>query len=308
MTKTAKVTLVGLIAPIGWGTTVGVIRDITVEFGLAAGLTLLYGAIVVLLLALTGCPSVKKFPKKYLIWGMPFATICSICFCASMYLCQDQRQTVEVGMVNYLWPSLVIIFSIIINGQKARWWIVPGLLVSMCGIMIVLGGSRGVDLGGIAVNIAKNPASYFLAFMGALSWAVYSNLTRKWADGQDPTIYIFAIDFAIFGAIWLMGYGDISKATAGGWISIILGAFSLGIPYAVWNWAVSRANMTVISIASFFIPVLSCVFASIWIGAKLDPSLMTGVFVLVVGSVLTWTSTKYANAEDGAPSAAHRPR
>lgn len=58
-----------------------------------------------------------------------------------MYLCQDQRQTVEVGMVNYLWPSLVIIFSIIINGQKARWWIVPGLLVSMCGIMIVLGAA-----------------------------------------------------------------------------------------------------------------------------------------------------------------------
>ena len=72
---------------------------------------------------------------------MPFANICSICFCASMYLCQDQRQTVEVGMVNYLWPSLVIIFSIIINGQKARWWIVPGLLVSMCGIMIVLGAA-----------------------------------------------------------------------------------------------------------------------------------------------------------------------
>jgi hypothetical protein len=33
-------------------------------------------------------------------------------------LCGNTPQAIEVGMVNYLWPSLTIVFAILFNGQK----------------------------------------------------------------------------------------------------------------------------------------------------------------------------------------------
>ena len=293
MKATTKATLIGLIAPVGWGTTVGLVRDITTEFGLFSGLTILYGAIVALLLAINGFPKLSSFSKKYLFLGLPFSNICSILFCVSMFLCQNERQTVEVGMVNYMWPCLVILFAIIINGQRARWWVSVGILVSMLGVMIVLGGDGGIGFDSIARNVSQNPASYILAFLGALSWGIYSNLTQKWARGQNPTVLIFIVDFLIFGAFCLFGYGDFSGASMRGWFDVALGAVALGIPYWAWNYAAVRGgSLTVMSIASYFTPVLSCIFASMWIGAKLGPSLMVGVCILVVGSTLTFLSTK----------------
>ncbi len=36
-----------------------------------------------------------------------------------------RSQAIEVGMVNYLWPSLTIAFAILFNGQKSTLWVIP---------------------------------------------------------------------------------------------------------------------------------------------------------------------------------------
>lgn len=292
----AKATLVGLTAPLCWGMSVGVIRTIVEQFKLSAGLTILYGTIVLLLCPIIGLPKLKKFPLKYLLFGIPFANMCSVFFGISMFLCQNERQTVEVGMVNYMWPCLVILFSIFINGQKARWWVVPGAIISVAGIMIVLGGDKGVNLAEIAQNVGQNPASYILALMGAVSWGIFANLTRKYANGNDPTIIIFFVDFVIFALIWAGGMsGGIANADAFGWASVVLGALVFGGAYVAWNYGISRGNMTLLAIASYFTPVLSCLFAAAWLGAPLGKNLLLGVAVLVAGSIMTWSATHFPN-------------
>ena len=276
-----RATLIGLTAPVCWGMTVGLIRSITESFGLAAGLTLLYGATIVFLYVLLGRPRLRAFPRKYLFFGIPLANVCSICFCLSMYLSAGGQQTVEVGMINYTWPCLVVLFAILFNGQKAGWWIVPGVIVSFAGIMLVLGGERGIDLPGIWEHVQGNPWSYVLAFCGAVAWAAYSNLTRAWSNGQNPTLVVFALDFIIFSALWGAGYGDLSHATL------------MGGSYAAWSYGVTRGNITILAIASYFTPVLSCLFATAWIGASLDASFWKGVAVVVAGSLMCWSSTYF---------------
>ena len=59
-----RATLIGLTAPVCWGMTVGLIRSITESFGLAAGLTLLYGATIVFLSVLLGRPRLRAFPRR----------------------------------------------------------------------------------------------------------------------------------------------------------------------------------------------------------------------------------------------------
>ena len=266
----------GLTAPVFWGTTVGLVRDITEEFSLSAGLAILYAVTVAYLLLVLGVPKIERMPLKYLLFGIPLSNACSILFCVSMYLCKNEQQTVEVGMVNYMWPCLVVFLSIFINSQKVRWWIYPGMAVSFAGIAMVLGGERGLDIAEISHNVSTNPVPYISAFLGALAWG------------------LFSLDFAIFAILWACGYGSVSNASATGWISVLLGAIAIGSGYAAWNYGIARGNMTYIAIASYFTPVLSCVFASLWIGAKLGTSLLTGVGVLVVGSLMCWSSAQFA--------------
>lgn len=66
-----------------------------------------------------------------------------------------------------------------------------------------------------------------------------------------------------------------------------------GGAYAAWSYGVIRGNITLLAIASYFTPVLSCLFATLWIGASLDGSLWTGVGVLVLGSLLCWSATYF---------------
>ena len=294
MKSSAKATCIGLTAPVFWGTTVGLVRNITEEFSLSAGLAILYATTVAYLLFVLGVPKIKKMPLKYLLFGTPLSNACSILFCVSMYLCKNEQQTVEVGMVNYMWPCLVVFLSIFINNQKVRWWIYTGMLVSFAGIAIVLGGERGLDIAEISHNVSTNPVPYISAFLGALAWGLFSNLTKRWHVEENPTVLIFAVDFVIFAILWACGYGSVSNATAAGWTSVVLGAIAIGSGYAAWNYGIARGNMTYIAIASYFTPVLSCVFASLWIGASLGASLMTGVGVLVVGSLMCWSSAQFA--------------
>ncbi len=55
-----------------------------------------------------------------------------------------RHQAIEVGMVNYLWPSLTILFAILFNGQK-----LTGLLfwIAYCTYWRLLGsgGENGLN-------------------------------------------------------------------------------------------------------------------------------------------------------------------
>ena len=286
-----KATLVGLTAPVCWGMSVGLVRTITEQFGLAAGLTILYATTCVFLVMILGLPDLKKYPRKYLCFGIPLANLCSVCFALSLYLSDGGQQTMEVGMVNYLWPCMVVLFAVLFNGQKATWLLVPGVIVSFYGIMLVLGGENGVQIGEILQHVKNNPWSYLLSFLGAVAWGIYSNITRAWSNGQNPTLIVFGIDTVLFCTLWLLGFGSLSHGSAQGWISIVVGAIAMGGAYAAWSYGVTKGQIAILAIASYFTPVLSCLFATIWIDASLDVHFWKGVAVIVAGSLMCWAST-----------------
>ena len=288
---TFKATLIGLIAPLCWGMSVGLVRSITESFGLAAGVSLLSWIVCLFLLVFLGRPDLKKFSKKYLFFGLPMANVSSMCFCISLYLSDGGAQAVEVGMVNYLWPCLVVLFAVLFNGQKARWWMAPGVIISFLGVMMVLGGKEGIRPELIWMHMQQNPWSYVMAFIGAVAWAAYSNLTRAWSQGQNPTVIVFAIDAVAFTLVWLLGFGDLDHVSTRGWISLAMGSLAMGAAYAAWSYGITKGNITLLGVASYFTPVLSCLFATLWIQASLDASFWFGVLVVVGGSLLCWSST-----------------
>ena len=52
MTPVVKATCIGLLAPVLWGMSVGIVRGVTEDFGLGPGFTIMYGVAFLFLLLL----------------------------------------------------------------------------------------------------------------------------------------------------------------------------------------------------------------------------------------------------------------
>lgn len=287
----AGATLIGLIAPFMWGASVSLIRTIAENFGIAQGQFLLYIVAATALFFIVGVPKFDRIPWQYKTIGLVTANLSSICFCLSLYFSDGGTQTMEVGMVNYLWPTITIVFAILFNGQKARWWIAPGAVLSFCGIYWILGNGQ-VAIDSFVEHIKLNPVSYILALGSALTWSAFSSMTRAWSKGENLSTVVFFFDILIFGSFWAMGVGGSPEITLFGVLNVVLGGLAMGIAYAAWTHGMSYGNITVLAIASYFTPVLSCLFASVWIGAELTLSFWQGVAMVVTGSLLCWHATK----------------
>lgn len=251
----------------------------------------MYTVAFIIVFCLFGIPSIKKMPIKYYICGLGCAMGCSLTFAFSLSYAQGGTQTMEVGMINYLWPSLTILFAVIFNGQKAKWWLAIGMIIAIYGISVVLGNNLVLDIETMIIHIQSNPLSYLLALFAAIFWAAYSNFTKAWAKAQNPTVLIFGLDFLLFNMLWLTGYGDSKPWNFSGSLVAIIGATVMGLAYGFWTIGVQKGNITVLSIFSYFTPVLSCLFASILIGAELTSTFWLGVGLVVLASFICWRAT-----------------
>ena len=287
-----QATLIGLFAPICWGMSVSLVRGIAEGFGMAQGQFFLYCVATICVFFIVGLPDFHRIDKRYLYFGIPTANLSSLSFCLAIFTSSGGAQTMEVGMVNYLWPSLTILFAVLFNGVRTRWWLYPGLLVAFGGIIVILSGDKGFSLTEFVARFAENPVSYLLALVAAVTWAGYSSMTRAWGNGINPSTIIFAVDTLVFLVLWLLDIGSQPvAASAHGLMSVIFGGIAVGMAYVVWTLGMSKGNITVLAAASYFAPVLSCVFATFWIGAELNSSFWMGVVLVVVGSLLCWDAT-----------------
>ena len=287
-----QATLVGLFAPICWGMSVSLVRGIAEGFGMAQGQFFLYCVATTCVFFIVGLPDFHRIDKRYLYFGIPTANLSSLTFCLAIFTSSGGAQTMEVGMVNYLWPSLTILFAVLFNGVRTRWWLYPGLLVAFGGIIVILSGDKGFSVTEFVARFAENPVSYLLALVAAVTWAGYSSMTRAWGKGINPSTIIFAVDTLVFLVLWLLDIGSQPvAASAHGLMSVIFGGIAVGMAYVVWTLGMSKGNITVLAAASYFTPVLSCVFATFWIGAELNSSFWMGVVLVVVGSLLCWDAT-----------------
>ena len=295
MPNPTHATLIGLIAIVLWSAIVGLIRSVSDHLGPTGGAAMLYSvASCFLLLTVGGARprDLRAFPPRYLLWGSVLFVAYELCLALSIGYAHTAQQAIEVGMVNYLWPSFTIVAAILFNRQKANWLIVPGFGLSIIGIGWVLGGAQGFDLRGMAANVQDNPLSYGLALAGALIWAGYCTVTARIAHGKNGvTLFFILVALALWVKYGLEGGGPMDFTPAA-MVYLVLAAGAMGFGYAAWNVGILHGNVTILAGASYFIPVLSSAL-SVWLlGASLSWAFWQGAAMVCGGAILCWLATR----------------
>ncbi|HFT8654725.1 TPA: aromatic amino acid DMT transporter YddG [Enterobacter cloacae] len=287
-----RATLTGLAAILLWSTMVGLIRSVSEGLGPVRGAAMIYTVSGLLCLVTVGFPQIRRFTPGYLIAGSLLFVSYEICLALSLGYAATRSQAIEVGMVNYLWPSLTIVFAILFNGQKSSLWVIPGLALSLLGVCWVLGGEQGLQVNEIIRNVVSSPLSYALAFAGAFIWAAYCTVTSKYAKGQNGiTLFVLLTALSLWVKYALSDQPEMVFSVPVV-VKLLMCGVALGLGYASWNIGILHGNVTVLAAVSYFTPVLSAALAALLLSAPLSFSFWQGAIMVCVGSLLCWYATR----------------
>ena len=287
-------TIGGVVAIVLWSTTVAVFRSLSEQLGpitSGASICVVSGiiAMVVLLLRPQKRRHMFHLSIKYLL-------VCGILFIGYnlvIYLAvgwaNTNQEVLEVGLLNYMWPTLTIILSVLILKKKANWILIPGTVLALVGVFLVVTQGETISLPVFLNNLIQKPVIYSLAFTGAVSWALYSVLTSKWLDGHaEGGVALF---FPVTALVMLVLCCFIDEPRE--WnIRVVLEALFLGtamyVAYELWDNAMRKGSIITVAACSYMTPLLSTIVSCVYLSVRPAAALWVGCIILILGSILSW--------------------
>ncbi len=158
----------------------------------------------------------------------------------------------EAGLIAYLWPLLIVLFSGFLPGERLKAGHVIGAIISFIGVgLLVLEKGCGFD--------ERFVLGYALAVLCALIWSVYSVFSRL--AGDKPTIVVsgFCLASALLSAIAHLSFETTRwPQDTVGWVSVLLlGLGPVGLAFYLWDVGMKKGNIQLLGVASYSAPLLS---------------------------------------------------
>ena len=162
----------------------------------------------------------------------------------------------ESGLINYLWPLLIVIFSALLPGEKLKVHHVVGVLLGLAGTIVLVAGRAQLGF------TAQFLPGYAAAFVAAFVWAIYSVMSRRFAAVSTDAVVGFCLVTSLLGALFHLAFErTVWPETLGQWLAIAaLGVGPVGAAFYVWDIGMKRGDIRVLGAASYAAPVLSTSF------------------------------------------------
>ncbi|WP_050934096.1 aromatic amino acid DMT transporter YddG, partial [Vibrio harveyi] len=186
-----RFTLYGCIAILSWSCLLGIARLVTESLGPVGGSAMLYSLSSIFLLIVVGIPKLSYFSPKYLVLGGAMFVCYEIFLALALGYSNSRSQAIEVSIVNYLWPALTVLFAVLGSNKKPNWLLYPAVMLAFIGVAWTVSGDSGLSPTQLMANISSNPIVYFMAFAGAVIWAVYCNLTQRQQSKHNAITLLF---------------------------------------------------------------------------------------------------------------------
>ena len=285
-------TLIGMSAVLIWSSTIGFYRSIAEIFGATGGAALMF-SVAGLMACLKAGPGVFQGHRlRYLVLGGVLFAAHEMSLALALGMATDRHQSIELGLINYLWPCLIIVFAVLLREQRATWVLAPGVALCLGGVMWATSGGNGLSLAALASNIGSNPGAYGLAALAALSWPAYTLLTRRLSGGRNAVPLFLLICAGLLWIKYLLTDQPPLPLDPTGLAMVAGFAVATTAAYTAWNHGIIHGDLTLLATASYFTPVLSVLLSSLLFGSLLGSAFWAGAAAVTAGSLLCWHATR----------------
>jgi drug/metabolite transporter (DMT)-like permease len=161
----------------------------------------------------------------------------------------------EAGLLNYLWPLLIVLFSSLLPGERLFAHHIIGALLGLAGTVLLFTGAGANFVPGQIPGLIA-------AFVAAFVWAAYSVMSRRLKAVPTDAVAGFCAATALLAAIvHVLVEKTVWPETAMQWLAIIaLGVGPVGAAFFTWDIGMKRGDIRVLGAASYATPLLSTAF------------------------------------------------
>jgi drug/metabolite transporter (DMT)-like permease len=186
----------------------------------------------------------------------------------------------EANLVNYLWPLLIVLLSAPLAGEKLGWPHLLGALLGFAGVALLAFG-RGVHFA------SDHMLGYALALGCALTWSLYSVLSRRFGETPTDAIAAFCVASAALSLVChLVFESTVWPATPTAWLAVLaLGCGPAGTAFYFWDHAVKRGDIRALGALSYATPILSTAILIACGLAEPTGTLLIAALLVTVGAV-----------------------
>ena len=274
-------TLVGLTAIIMWS----LLAALTVATGRVPpfqllAMTFAIGACVGPVTWLWRPSAIRALRQPLAVWLIGIGGLFG--YHALYFLALRLAPPAEAGLLNYLWPLLIVLLSSLLPGERLAPHHIIGAVLGFAGTILLFAGNSGSS---------PDPAhipGFVAAFVAAFVWAGYSVMSRKLAAVPTDAVAGFCLATALLAAIChLVLEVTVWPETPMQWLAILaLGIGPVGIAFFVWDIGMKRGDIRVLGAASYATPLLSTAFLIIAGFAKPTATLAIAAALIAGGGLI----------------------
>ncbi len=279
----------GVLALLCWSMNVAVTRHISEAhiFGMP-GLSFLTAGLLLIIfdrIRHNALPWQDNAKPWYWLFGGGAFIAYTLLYTSGLSFSATREVVLPLGLVNYFWPSLILLLIPFFFHQSVRWSILAiGLIFCLAGVGCSL--LWGMSL----VEVGQAIHAYWLAFAmmvaAAFLWAFYSNAVRKWGGAANGVGWFELASGLCFLALWLWDGGSL------GFDAAMLGPFLVhavvvnACAYMLWDCSMRWGDISLIGALANFLPLGSIIFGSWYFGDPTTPGLWIGGALVTLGAIL----------------------
>lgn len=194
----------------------------------------------------------------------------------------DRIPAQEGVALNYIWPVILVIFSIIFLKQHITLLSILAIIVSFFGTVVI------ALHGNFTEFRISNTTGVILAISSAFFWASFWIINLK--DPREAIVKMF-LNFA-FGALYILSWNiydnNIILPSVNGLAgAIYIGVFEMGLTFVLWLTALKLSTHTArVSNLVFISPFISLLLVSFFVGEKILPATVIGLAIIVLGIII----------------------
>ena len=184
---------------------------------------------------------------------------------------------VEAGLIAYLSPLLIVVFSALLPGERLRWYHLAGALAGLAGTaLVVTDGGRVAFKGEFALG-------YAAAFACALIWSSYSVLSRRFGEVPTSAVGGFCAVTAVLAALCHLVLEPTVWPSGGEWLAVILlGIGPIGLAFFTWDVGMKHGDIQALG-GLFYLAPLGSTALLILFGKGEASWIIGGATLLIVG-------------------------
>jgi drug/metabolite transporter (DMT)-like permease len=274
-------TLIGLTAILMWS----LLAVMTVATGRIpafqlAAMTFAIGALVGSLTWIGRYEAIAALRQPPLAWAVGIGGLFG--YHALYFLALRFAPPAEAGLLNYLWPLLIVLFSSLLPGERLAPHHIIGAVLGLAGTVLLFAGNRS---GGF---VPGQVPGLVAAFVAAFVWASYSVMSRRLKSVPTDAVAGFCAATALLAALM---HGLVEETvwpdTLLQWLAVIaLGIGPVGAAFYAWDVGMKRGDIRVLGAASYATPLLSTAFLILAGFAKASANIVLAAILIAGGGLI----------------------